>query len=80
MFVVLEWPSLSWTPLSFLLSVFAIAVFSIAVSFIFVLGRAYSQVRNFDGPPCHLIKGHLEQIFLANDLFDVALHYEEDTK
>lgn len=61
MFVVLEWPSLSWTPLSFLLSVFAIAVFSIAVSFIFVLGRAYSQVRNFDGPPCHLIKGHLEQ-------------------
>lgn len=57
----LEWPFSAWTQNSILLSGVAIIALGLASSFAYVLGKAYIQVRNFDGPPCHWIKGHIDQ-------------------
>ena len=58
----MEWPFSAWTQNSIVLSGVAIIALSLAASFAFVLGKAYIQVRNFDGPPCHWIKGNIDQV------------------
>ena len=49
-------------PFLLVLSVAIVAAVSVVASFAFVVIKAYTCVRNFEGPPCHWIKGHLDQV------------------
>lgn len=64
MFEEAEWLSTftARAPCLLLISVAAIVFLSLAASFAFVVVKAYTHVRNFDGPPAHWFKGHLDQV------------------
>lgn len=49
-------------PCLVVLSAAIVAAVSVVASFAFVVIKAYICVRNFEGPPCHWIKGHLDQV------------------
>ena len=57
-----EWLFTAWDPCLLLISVAAIAILSLAASFAVVVVKASTRVRNFDGPPCHWFKGHLDKV------------------
>lgn len=48
-------------PFLLFLTVAAIAAISLVASLAFVVAKANAKVRNFEGPPCHWIKGHLDE-------------------
>lgn len=70
MFGDLEWLLSSAREQYLLLaSVAAVAVLSLAVFSASVVLKAYSQVRGFDGPQCHWLKGHLDQVMCKRATF-----------
>ena len=43
-------------------SVACIVLVGLATSLALVVAKSYFRVRNFDGPSCHWIKGHLDEV------------------
>lgn len=63
MFGEIEWLFTAyWEPCLLLLTVAFIAAISLAALLGLVVLKAYIRVRNFEGPPSHWIKGHLDQV------------------
>lgn len=64
MFQDLEWIIWAATRQWFLLllSVACIVLVSLAASLLLLVAKSYYRVRNFDGPSCHWIKGHLDEV------------------
>lgn len=62
MFGEIEWLFTAyWEPCLLLLTVAFIAAISLAALLGLAILKAYIRVRNFEGPPSHWIKGHLDQ-------------------
>ena len=76
MFQDLEWIISAAARQSFLLllSVACIVVVSLAASLALVVAKSYTRVRNFEGPSCHWIKGHLDEVSKRHATFWPCYH------
>lgn len=57
-----------------LLSVACIVLVSLAASLALLVAKSYYRVRNFDGPSCHWIKGHLDEVSKRHATFWPTYH------